>query len=88
MTHVPKTLGIIAGNRSLPLMFAEQARKAGIARLVAVAFEGEEVTGSDDLRSLVQDGSPGDLVTLTVVLRSGERRSIRVELGSNPLPVG
>ena len=55
---------------------------------VIVAFEGEEVTGSDDLRSLIQDGSPGDLVTLTVVLRSGERRSIRVELGSNPLPVG
>jgi DUF1009 family protein len=41
MTHAPKTLGIIAGNRSLPLMFAEQARKAGVARLVAVAFEGE-----------------------------------------------
>jgi UDP-2,3-diacylglucosamine hydrolase len=35
------TIGIIAGNRSLPLAFAEQARAQGIKRLVAVAFENE-----------------------------------------------
>jgi DUF1009 family protein len=35
------TLGIIAGNRSLPLLFARQARAAGVKRLVAVAFENE-----------------------------------------------
>lgn len=35
------TLGIIAGNRSLPLLFAKQARAQGIKRLVAVAFENE-----------------------------------------------
>jgi DUF1009 family protein len=34
-------LGIIAGNRSLPLIFAKQARAMGIKRLVAVAFENE-----------------------------------------------
>jgi DUF1009 family protein len=34
-------LGIIAGNRSLPLVFARQAREQGVKRLVAVAFEGE-----------------------------------------------
>jgi len=33
--------GIIAGNRSLPLLFARQARAMGIKRLVGVAFEGE-----------------------------------------------
>src|SRR6185437_4034538 len=36
-----ESLGIIAGNRSLPLMFAEQARKMGVKRLVAAAFDGE-----------------------------------------------
>src|SRR5881397_3166365 len=36
-----ETLGIIAGNRSLPLLFARQARQAGVRRLVAAAFEGE-----------------------------------------------
>jgi DUF1009 family protein len=41
MTGVPDTLGIIAGNRSLPLLFAKEARRQGIKRLVAVAFEGE-----------------------------------------------
>src|SRR5436309_10250043 len=34
-------LGLIAGNRSLPLALARQARSQGIKRLVAVAFEGE-----------------------------------------------
>jgi UDP-2,3-diacylglucosamine hydrolase len=35
------TLGIIAGNRSLPLLLAREARRLGVKRLVAVAFEGE-----------------------------------------------
>jgi hypothetical protein len=35
------SLGIIAGNRSLPLLLAQQARRMGVKRLVAVAFEDE-----------------------------------------------
>lgn len=35
------TLGMIAGNRSLPLIFAHQARASGVKHLVAVAFDGE-----------------------------------------------
>ena len=41
MSATPTSLGIIAGNRSLPLLFAKQARAAGVPRLVAVAFENE-----------------------------------------------
>lgn len=37
----PNALGIIAGNRSLPLALAREARAAGVSRLVAVGFEGE-----------------------------------------------
>ena len=36
-----QSLGIIAGNRSLPLLFARQARSMGVKPLVAGAFEGE-----------------------------------------------
>lgn len=36
-----QSLGIIAGNRALPRLFAREARRAGVRRLVAVAFEGE-----------------------------------------------
>ena len=36
-----KSLGLIAGNRSLPLLLARQARRMGVERLVAVAFENE-----------------------------------------------
>jgi DUF1009 family protein len=40
-TNPPESLGIIAGNRSLPLLFAKEARRQGVKRLVAVACEGE-----------------------------------------------
>src|SRR5258708_23209956 len=46
------TLGIIAGKRSLPLIFAHQARSLGARRLVAVAFEGET---DPKLAALVDD---------------------------------
>jgi hypothetical protein len=36
-----ETLGLIAGNRSLPLIVAGQARSLGVGRIVAVGFEGE-----------------------------------------------
>ncbi|MGV3755939.1 MAG: LpxI family protein [Verrucomicrobiota bacterium] len=54
MTGTPQleTLGIIAGNRSLPLMFARQARAMGVKRLVAVAFDDET---SPELASLVDE---------------------------------
>lgn len=35
------TLGIIAGNRSLPLLLAREARATGVKRIVAVGFENE-----------------------------------------------
>ena len=41
MSSQPDTLGIIAGNRTLPLLFAKEARRQGVKRLVAVAVEGE-----------------------------------------------
>ncbi len=47
-----ETLGIIAGNRTLPLVFARQARSLGVKRLVAVAFEGET---DPQLASLVDE---------------------------------
>ena len=37
----PPVLGIIAGSRSLPLLLARQARKAGVSRIVVAAFQGE-----------------------------------------------
>ena len=46
------SLGIIAGNRSLPLVLAEQARSLGVKRLVAVGFDGETEPG---LASLVDE---------------------------------
>jgi UDP-2,3-diacylglucosamine hydrolase len=41
MSFSGQTLGMIAGNRSLPLLFAQQARNMGVQHLVAVAFDGE-----------------------------------------------
>jgi len=52
MSNGIETIGIIAGNRSLPMVFARQARKGGIKRLVAVGFEGET---DPSLASLVDE---------------------------------
>jgi len=41
MNPAPEAIGIIAGNRTLPLEFSRQARAAGVKKLVAVAFDGE-----------------------------------------------
>ena len=41
MSETPQSLGIIAGNRTLPLLIAREARAAGIPKLIAAAFENE-----------------------------------------------
>lgn len=41
MADSDHTLGLIAGNRSLPLVLAREARRSGCQRLVAAAFTGE-----------------------------------------------
>jgi DUF1009 family protein len=41
MNQATELLGLIAGNRSLPLLLSRQAKKMGVKQLVAVAFEGE-----------------------------------------------
>jgi UDP-2,3-diacylglucosamine hydrolase len=60
MAEPPTTLGIIAGNRCLPLILATQARASGVQKLVAVAFENET------------DPALADLVDLIVWLRVGQ----------------
>lgn len=52
MSDTLETIGMIAGNRSLPLLFARQARSMGVKRLVAAAFEGETDTA---LKPLVDE---------------------------------
>jgi UDP-2,3-diacylglucosamine hydrolase len=60
MAEPPTTLGIIAGNRCLPLLVARQARATGVKKIVAVAFENET------------DRSLADLVDLIVWVRVGQ----------------
>jgi len=56
----PEILGLIAGNRTLPLELAREAKRAGVKRIVAVAFEGET------------DPALADLVDDIVWLRVGQ----------------
>lgn len=65
MTASSELLGLIAGSRSLPLLFARQARTLGVKRLVAVAFEGEtdpELAGLVDEIVWVRIGQLSKLV--------------------------
>ncbi len=49
VAHTPDSLGIIAGNRSLPRVLAREARAAGVQRLVAAAFEKETDPALEEL---------------------------------------
>jgi DUF1009 family protein len=48
------SLGIIAGNRKFPQIFAQEARRSGIKKLVAVAFEGETEPAIEPLVDAVE----------------------------------
>ena len=74
MTPTLDTLGIIAGNRSLPLVFARQARRLGVKRLVAVAFEGETDPGLAELVDEIEWLRVGQLSRL---ISAFARRRIR-----------
>ena len=52
MAETLESIGIIAGNRTLPFLFARQARAMGVKKLVAVAFENET---DPSLASLVDE---------------------------------
>jgi DUF1009 family protein len=61
-----ESLGLIAGNRSLPLVFARQARSLGVQRLVAVAFDGEtdpELAGLVDKIAWLKVGQLSKLIS-------------------------
>jgi DUF1009 family protein len=60
MAEPLSTLGIIAGNRSLPFLVARQARAMGVKRIVAAAFENET------------DGSLADFVDVIAWLKVGQ----------------
>ena len=52
MPEQPESIGLIAGNRSLPLIFAREARAAGVRRIVAVGFVSET---DPELEALVDE---------------------------------
>jgi UDP-2,3-diacylglucosamine hydrolase len=68
-----ETLGIIAGSRALPLMLARQARKMGVRRLVAVAFEKET---DPALTALVDEIEWLRVGQLTKMIRSLKTRGV------------
>jgi DUF1009 family protein len=59
-------IGLIAGNRTLPLLFAQQARKLGPAKVVAVGFDGEtdpKLEASVDELIWIKVGQLGKLIS-------------------------
>jgi UDP-2,3-diacylglucosamine hydrolase len=73
MSSPVETLGIIAGSRSLPLLLAGQARRMGVHRLVAVAFEGET---DPAMKSLVDEIVWVRVGQLTKMIRSLRKHGV------------
>jgi UDP-2,3-diacylglucosamine hydrolase len=67
-------LGLIAGNRTLPMALAREAKRVGIRRLVAVAFDGET---DPALAPLVDDIVWTKVGQLTKLIEAFKSRGIR-----------
>ena len=70
------SLGIIAGNRKFPQIFAEEARRTGIKRLVAVAFEGETEPAIEPLVDHVEWMKLGQLGKLIETFKKNQVRDV------------
>lgn len=67
-------LGIIAGSRKFPQIFAREARRGGVKRLVAVAFEGETDPAIEPLVDVVEWMKLGQLGRL---IEAFQKHSVR-----------
>ncbi len=74
MAEFIHTLGLIAGNRSLPLLLAGQARAMGVERIVAVAFENETDPGLSSLVDEIKWLRVGQLSALIEAFHSWHAR--------------
>mgnify|MGYP001224703040 FL=1 len=59
-----QSLGIIAGSRELPLLIAREARRLGMSKIVAVAFQGETSPEIDEVADEVVWVRVGQLAKL------------------------
>jgi UDP-2,3-diacylglucosamine hydrolase len=79
MHPVPDTLGLIAGNGAYPFTMAAAARRGGVGRLVAAAFENEtrpELAGEVDEIEWMRVGHLGRLIKF--FLRHQVRQAVMV----------
>ncbi len=80
-------LPVTAGAYVIDLAPDGPAERAGIeVGQVIVEFEGQEVVDSDSLGERIRAREPGDRVEVQVVSADGERRTVEVTLGVNPIP--
>jgi DUF1009 family protein len=70
------SLGIIAGNRKFPQIFAQEARRGGIQKLVAVAFEGETDPAIEPLVDVVEWMKLGQLGKLIDAFQKHEIQEV------------
>ncbi len=74
MAQTTDTLGIIAGDRSLPLLLARQARAMGVQKLVAIGFEGQS---NRELEPLVDEMVWLKLGQLNKLITAFQERGVR-----------
>jgi serine protease Do len=55
---------------------------------VVVEFDGASIETAEDLGEAIRAHTPGDTVEVVVVREGGERVTVTIELGVNPVPLG
>ncbi len=55
---------------------------------VVVQFDGQDIATAEELGTAIRSHAPGDRVEVVVVHPNGERATLTVQLGVNPVPIG
>ncbi len=55
---------------------------------IVVEFDGSAIETAEDLGEAIRSHRPGDTVEVVVVREGGERATVTIELGVNPVPLG
>ena len=55
---------------------------------IVVEFDGAPIETAEDLGEAIRAHGPGDRVEVVLVREGGERVTITIELGVNPVPLG
>mgnify|MGYP003478690898 CR=1 FL=1 len=88
-TRLSSALALDAGALIASVVPGGPADDAGVTEGdIVVELDGDPIETAEDLGEAIRAHAPGDTVEVVLVREGGERVTITIELGVNPVPLG